>query len=330
MIGVGHAACHHGEIVQGVFLDDDGHPCRGLVTLPTPEPSTRAEFLREDDVPVGRIVVTPEGRAKAARAAALAVNECALRVGVRPSGGRLRLRGEIPVGLGMGSSTSDIIAAVRAVASAYRCVLSPSTIARLAVRAETASDPLMLDHRPVLFAQREGRVLEELGAALPPLVVVSCLTGDGAAVDTLAPRPEHQLGDVPAFELLRAQLRTAIANGSAALLGAVCTESSRLNQRLLPKPELDALEAAAAAAGAVGVQVAHSGNVAGVLFDAEEPDLEQRLHSCVARLRRSGVPVSRVFGTTRGKEEQRARPHHGGDRHTRPGAPRRGARLPSL
>lgn len=328
MIGVGHACGHHGELVQGVFLDDDGRPCRGLVTLPTPEPGTHAEYRRLPEVPAGRIHVQPADRVKAARAAALAVDLCCARTDARPSGGRLRLRGSLPVGLGMGSSSSDIVATIRAVAAAYRCLLSPPELARLAVRAETASDPLMHGPQPRLFAQREGRVLEDLGPALPPLVVLGCTTGGGAPVDTLSLRHQYHAGDVAGFERLRFRLRAAIADGDAARLGRVCTDSSLLNQRLLPKPELDTLRAAADAAGAVGVQVAHSGNVAGVLFDASGPDLPRRLHSCAARLRRAGVPVSRVFTTAGG--DDRARPHQPGDRHPRPGAARGRVRLPAV
>ncbi len=32
--GTGRAAAHHGEILQGVFLDERRRPCHGLVTLP--------------------------------------------------------------------------------------------------------------------------------------------------------------------------------------------------------------------------------------------------------------------------------------------------------
>ncbi|MFE6853444.1 hypothetical protein ACFVDH_21970, partial [Streptomyces sp. NPDC057674] len=163
--GTGHAACHHGELLQGVFLDADGRRCAGLVTLPLAGPGSRADFVRRPGTPPEALTVVPADRGKAARAAGLAVAECAREAGLPPSGGQLRLTGDVPVGLGMGSSTSDVIATVRAVADAYGLRLAPAAVARLAVAAERASDPLMLDARPVLFAQREGRVLEVLGPA---------------------------------------------------------------------------------------------------------------------------------------------------------------------
>ncbi|EDY50606.1 GHMP kinase, partial [Streptomyces clavuligerus] len=162
-VGTGQAPCHHGEILQGVFRDGTGRARHALVTLPLDGPGTRARFVRRPGSPPEELSVVPPDRTKALRAAALTLRECALRRGERPCGGTLRLRGDIPVGLGMGSSTSDVIAAVRAVADSYGLRLPPSAVARLAVGAERASDPLMLDGRPLLFAQREGRVLEVLG-----------------------------------------------------------------------------------------------------------------------------------------------------------------------
>ncbi|NXY97103.1 GHMP kinase [Streptomyces sp. BR123] len=297
--GTGCAPCHHGEILQGVFLDHDGRRCAGLVTLPMAGPGTRAEFTRRPGTPPGTVTVVPADRTKAARAAALAIAACAERTGLPPCGGELRLSGDIPVGLGMGSSTSDVIAAVRAVADAYRLRMAPGTVARLAVRAERASDPLMLDDgRPVLFAQREGRVLEVLGPVLPPLVVVGCALGGGAPVDTLSlPVSEAGEDDVRAYERLRTRLRRAVATGDATLLGAVATASARRGQRVLGHPEFDALTAVARRTGAAGVQIAHSGTVAGVLFDPAAPGVRYRVRSCLHALDEHGIPTTRTFTT---------------------------------
>ncbi|WP_367133187.1 MULTISPECIES: GHMP family kinase ATP-binding protein [Streptomyces] len=296
--GTGHAPCHHGEILQGVFLDGDGRRCAGLVTLPMAGPGSHAEFVRRPGTPPDALTVVPADRTKAARAAALAVAECADRTGRPPCGGELRLTCDVPVGLGMGSSTSDVIAAVRAVADSYRLRLAPGAVARLAVRAELACDPLMLDGRPVLFAQREGRVLEVLGPALPPLVVVGCALGGGAPVDTLGlPVREATEAGVRDFERLRTRLRRAVATGDAHLLGQVATASARRGQQVLGHPEFGALTAITRRVGAVGVQIAHSGAVAGVLFDPAAPGLRHRVRSCLRALDAHGIPATRTFTT---------------------------------
>lgn len=165
----------------------------------------------------------------------------------------MRITGDIPVGLGMGSSSSDVVAVVRAVADSYGTRLPPETIARLAVRAELACDPLMLDGRPVLFAQREGRVLEVLGRGLPPVVVVGCALGAGAPVDTLSlPVRAHDDGDVRACERLRVLLRQAVTTGDVALLGEVATASARRGQEVLCHPEFESLTDVAARFGVSG------------------------------------------------------------------------------
>ncbi|MFG3251729.1 GHMP kinase [Streptomyces sp. NPDC048187] len=296
-VGTGHAACHHGEILQGRFLDERRRPVHALVTLPMNGPGSTAYFTHRPGSPPDEVSVTPDGRTKARTAAVLAVRECAARRGADPCGGELTLTGCLPVGLGMGSSTSDVIATVRAVTDAWGLCLPPETVARIAVRAEGASDPLMHDPRPLLFAQREGRVLEALGAALPPTVVVGCTLAGGGPVDTLAlPAPHHD-GDLPAYGRLRRMLRRAVADTDTALLGRVGTASARLRQRTLCKPEFPALLAIADSTGAAGVQIAHSGNVAGILFDPRAPGLRHRVRSCARALEGEGCTPIRTFTT---------------------------------
>ncbi|GAA1102784.1 GHMP family kinase ATP-binding protein [Nocardiopsis metallicus] len=297
-LGTGQATCHHGEILQGVFLDERGNPTRGLVTLPMADPRTRAVFTPFSPRAPRRVVVDPPNRAKAARAAELAVTECARVGGVRPVGGYLSVRGGAAPGLGMGSSTSDVTAAVRAVAAGLGVELTPDAVARVAVAAEGASDPVMFGDRPLLFAQREGRILEELGPELPEMAVVGCLTGSGQPVDTLSLVGTARRGDIAVYERLRAALRTAITERDVAGVGHVCTESAILNQRALPKAELGTLREVARGCGAVGIQVAHSGNVAGVLFDATDPDLRARIAAAADRLGGAGLVPHRVFSTS--------------------------------
>ncbi|MFB7282534.1 GHMP kinase [Streptomyces hydrogenans] len=311
--GIGHAPSHHGELLQGVFLDADGRPRAGLVTLPVDAPGTRADFTPRPGTPPDAVVVVPGGRTKAARAARFAVALCAERTGLPACGGTLRLAGGVPLGLGMGSSTSDVLASVRAVADAYGLRLDAATTARLAVRAERASDPLMLDARPVLFAQREGRVLEVLGAALPPLLVVGCLLGGGAAVDTLGlPAPATTGAELRAYARLREQLRRAVADGDAALLGRVATASARRAQRVLKHPEFEELVVLARRTGAVGVQISHSGSVAGVLHDPAVPGAEARADATRHALDASRIPYTRTFTVGDNLNSPRITPSPGG------------------
>ncbi|MET9887358.1 GHMP kinase [Streptomyces sp. NPDC006430] len=318
--------------MQGVFRDAAGQRCAGLVTLPMAGLGSRATFVRDQNAAAEQLAVLPTDRTKARRAAALAVEECARQRREPSCGGVLRLTGDVPVGLGMGSSTSDVIAAIRAVAGSYGLSLGPATVARLAVRAELACDPLMLDDRPVLFAQREGRVLEVLGPALPDLVIVGCALGGGAPVDTLSlPVRVHDDHDVRAYERLRTLLRRAVATGDAVLLGEVATASAWRGQQILCHPEFETLAEISRRVGATGVQMAHSGAVAGLIFDPAAPGLEHRVRTCVRALDSNGIPATRIFTTFPTSKELRNGPaHRGVDRPAGPRTSRRPTRLPSL
>lgn len=296
--GAGWARCHHGELLQGVFAGEHGTTHRALVTLPMLSRGTMASF-RHVPMSAGGSMVTvfPAHKTKARTAAELALQVC-VREGaaVASHGGYLDLVSNVPVGLGMGSSTSDVIAAIRAVTDYYRVRLSSDEIAQLAVLAERASDSIMIEDRVVLFAHREGKVLEVLGYELPPLVVVGCVSETVLGVDTLElPPAEYDEREVGTFQVLSAAMRRAVGIRDVGLLGRVATASARINQRFLPKPELDFLIALASRIGAVGVQVAHSGTVAGLLFDARHPDVAVRIDQCLAGMAAEGLAHGEIF-----------------------------------
>jgi uncharacterized protein involved in propanediol utilization len=200
----------------------------------------------------------------------------------------------------MGASTSDVVAAIRAVANWYGVELALADIARLSILAEVASDSIMVEDRVVLFAQRDGVVLANLYGDMPSMIVVGCLAGGQRTVDTLTlPPAEYNADELALFERLLEDLRHGVTAGDLRLVGKVATESARINQRFLPKPELDTLAGIAAACDAVGVQVAHSGSVAGILFDAREPDGRDNVRRCVQRLSLAGIAHTQVYPTQR-------------------------------
>lgn len=295
---VGHGSCiaHHGEILQGVFPGPDGSLHRGLVTLPCHKLRSIAVFH-----PYGcrGLSVSPPWRVKALSAARLtfAYLDLPLVEGV------LTIHADIPVGWGLGSSTSDVIAAIRAVACAFQRRLAPEVLAEIAVQAEVASDSVMFEDRAILFAQRDGLVLEEFGRGLPALQVLGLNADlDGNGVDTLLMRPaEYSPWEIEAFRPLLGLLRRALHDQDAKLLGRVASASARINQCHLPKPRFDRLERLAEAVGAVGLQVAHSGSVIGVLFEIDSPEVEERIEEARARASEIGFGSPWRF-TTRGDE----------------------------
>lgn len=275
-----------------MFADESGVIRRALVTLPLPDKGTRAVF--HPSYSHGGVVGPPE-LTKVRRAAMLALREISGHPAAA-KGGQIEIISDVPRGVGMGSSTSDVTATIRAVADYHGVALSKEVLARLAVLAECASDSIMIDDRVVLFAHRDGVVLETFGNRLPPMIVVGCDTAPGVRVDTLRLRPaDYDRAELCAFGALRAALRRAVALGDATLLGRVATSSARINQHYLSKPGLETLLECALRHGGCGIQVAHSGTVAGLIFDANRAGAGQRAAECGAELVKSGFAVTGII-----------------------------------
>jgi uncharacterized protein involved in propanediol utilization len=242
-------------------------------------------------------VVGPPGLTKARRAAIYTLREFA----AHPSpakGGRVEITSNVPHGIGMGSSTSDVTATIKAVADYYGVSLSREEVGRLAVLAEMASDSVMIDDRVVLFAHRDGVVLETFGHRLPPMIVVGCDTAPGEAVETLGlPPADYTDTEAGEFQVLRGALRRAIATEDVGLLGKVATASARINQRYLAKPGLEALIELCLRHGGAGLQIAHSGTVAGLIFDARRSGINT--DGCVHKIKEFGFAVTDIIEPAR-------------------------------
>jgi uncharacterized protein involved in propanediol utilization len=260
--GHGEVRAHHGEIMQGIFPSGDGGVEHALVTLPCPLFRATARFrpLRS-----GPLTVEPGDRARARTAARLTLDA----LGRTGWGGALHIESNIPLQWGCGSSTADVLASVRAVADAFGTVLAPEWLARICVAAETASDSLMFaPERAVLFAQRRGSLLLDLGGPLPPVRVLGVNTEGERGVATLGLPPiPYTTWEIEAFRPMLGLLRRAVERQDPALLGRVATASTILTQRHRPKTSMSEILRLAEEVGALGVQVAHSGTVAGLLFE---------------------------------------------------------------
>jgi uncharacterized protein involved in propanediol utilization len=289
--GHGTVQAHHGEIVQGIFYSADGALEHGLVTLPCSLFATRARFrpLRS-----GPLTVEPGDRSRARTAARLTLDA----LGRTGWGGSIRIEGNVPLRWGCGSSTTDVLSTIRAVADAFGVVLEPEWIARISVAAETASDSLMYGpERAVLFAQRRGCKLLDLGGPLPPVRVLGFNTEMDHGVETLALPPiPYSVWEIEAFQPMLGLLQRAVERQDAGLLGRVATASTVITQRHRPKRDMPLVLRLAREVGAAGTQVAHSGTVAGFLFDPAD-DPAGRIAHARRGLQRLGVLHSWEFST---------------------------------
>ena len=244
-----------GELVQGML---DGH--HFLVTCPVDFYSRVTVEIRQDGGVSG-----PEDCPKS-RAAVEAALDYLGRAG---AGAALKVSNPIPRSKGMGSSSADVAAAIAATGLALGEELAPDVVARLALSVEP-SDGVMFPGI-VLFDHREGRVFEAMGPP-PPMEIVAL--DFGGSVDTLEFNRTDRRSQWEALngETNRALdlVRRGVREGNPALVGQGATISSIASQRILEKPQLPLVTAFAETVGAVGVCVAHSGTVIGVLLDARQ------------------------------------------------------------
>jgi len=187
-------------------------------------------------------------------------------------------RTPLPWGRGMASSTADVAAVIAAVFRAFGRTPSGHDVARLAARVEP-SDSVMLPGL-ALFDYHAGDIVQAIGTP-PPLRVLAL--DWGGQLDTLAfnqrPHAKALAQQSAAFKEAVDRIIAGVTHHAPAEIGAGATLSAKTHQAILPKPQLAAVESLARRVGALGITVAHSGTVMGLLM----PDDADRMQ--VARKR---------------------------------------------
>jgi len=263
--GSGKSIGHAGELLQGVIGNE-----AFLVTLPAP-PFTSHAVIRDSDGP--RDYVQPVWKSKALRAARIAWT----RLDGPDRSFRLTIESTTPVGRGCGSSTSDCVAAIRAVADLLCRPVSPNDVAQWSTEAEMAADATMFDLRPVAFSQRRGRVLRALGADYPVMRVIAADLG-GPPIDSVArPAPDYSDAEIAQFQRLLALLETSIERQDASGVARVATASAAIQQRHYPHARWKDFVAVVERVDVLGVACAHSGTVAVALLGETRAE-EQLVH----------------------------------------------------
>lgn len=271
--GVASAPGTCGELAQGML---DGTPV--MATCPIDLFSTATVELYE-----GRNqVLGPVRSPKARRAVELTLT----LLGRSDLDARLDIESKLPRRKGMASSTADIVAAIGATATALNVEISIIQQAELALSIEP-SDGIMLPGI-ALFDYKRGQIARALGT--PPDVRVLVLEFKGV-VDT---ESFNSVDRNSALQRQAARLRAAleliasgIETGDCESIARGATQSALAYQEVLPKPQLPAVLALGRSAGALGVNVAHSGTVIGLLFAGDEDRLAWAVAQ--AQMRLSGL-----------------------------------------
>lgn len=189
------------------------------------------------------------------------------------------VQSDLPIGKGMASSSADIAAACQATARCFGRVLTADEIADIALAIEPTDGIFYTGI--VMFDHVSGSIRRLLGA--PPAIALAVFDV-GGEVNTQSFNRRHDLATLNAAK--EDQVRQAVEwvteglrSGDCGLIGRGATLSAVANQTILYKPCLETVLAIAGQYGAVGVNVAHSGTVLGILFPADE---RSQIEACVA------------------------------------------------
>jgi len=286
----GSAFGHAGEFLQGVIGDKDGLH-RILISLPAPELHSNATFK----VSGGReLTIIPQWKQKSLKAFQLAW----LHFSSTAPRGTLSIQSNIPVSRGMGSSTADCVAAIRAAALFWNCELPQEQIAMLAHRAECFSDATMVEDRLVVFQHCEGRIHEYLEGAIPnlQLLVVEPKVGRRTIDTDLLVRPKYSEAEIRQFSECLVRFRHAVATNDLREIACIARISARINHKYHPKQRAVEIERIAAESNALGVAVAHSGDIQILLFHPASLD-EKVLHEVGSKLEKIDMRCWRRLST---------------------------------
>lgn len=194
------------------------------------------------------------------------------------------IESKLPHGKGMASSSADIAAACVATARALRQEISPKAIEQIALSIEPTDG--IFYKGIVAFGHLSGQPNEHLGRAFPLKIAIF---DTGSGVDTLSfnKRPELQVlnkQNSPQIQRAYELVKLGFQTNDPKLIGQGATLSAFTNQNILPKPHLEQIRDIALANGALGINVAHSGTVVGLLFEQLPADRMKACQSAILEL----------------------------------------------
>ena len=281
---------HHGEIIQGVFATSSGYEVSALVTLPFNLMYSEAKFQIIEDMT--EIVLFPEKN----RFSKEAIEYLREEYKLYNKGGIIELTSNINKTKGYGSSTVDICCIVSVISKAFDLNITEDEMAKIAQKIEKASDSTMYIDKCILFQQRKAIVEKEYSHKLPKMIIIGVDTDENSTVITKdLVVPDYSLEEK---ELLNKALRyfeEALSSKSVGLLGKAATISAKINQNYLKKPKFKELLEIKEQSLAMGLQISHSGTVAGLIFSPDQKDLEDNISLCNKLLDEIGLKKHYIF-----------------------------------
>jgi L-threonine kinase len=201
---------------------------------------------------------------------------------------------DIPVGKGLSSSTADMVAGIRALASVLSIKLKNDYVSRMLSEIEP-NDGLHFDNTSA-YLHTEGRLIANF-SYVPPFRILGLDAGGTFDTVVFNTRPiTFTAGQQERYQHLLKDISAALEQRELNTVAMIATESGRLWQTINPKREFEQVEDLARSLGALGVLNTHSGTYLGVLF-ADDPSLDEAACAAEAAAR---LPHHRVgwFQTT--------------------------------
>lgn len=293
---IGTATVHgtFGELLQGYRRHLDGGYQHFLFTLPVAELRATSTV----SLTAGRcgFRVRPADRVRALTAAA----NLTRALGLTNTEVSVEIDSNIPVGKGCASSTADVMAAVAGVLAAAHAGTPLPVLHALGslVAKEIEWGDYVFSDSITLCLQRTHTLVHTYATDLQWRIIG---VDEGGSVDTAEFHRRERVSRRRAqyYELLAAQLDTALRSSDFTTAGQIATESALLNQRALPKRHLALMQQIAVATGALGIPVAHTGTVIGLLFSEHQTDMPLRMRDAQERLRLAGV-TSQLYSVREG------------------------------
>jgi len=194
----------------------------------------------------------------------------------------LKLTSELPHGKGMASSSADLAAVASAVAKFLGCDLTAEKISELAAEIEP-TDGIFFDG-VVAMNPVTGKLVKNICVEEKFFIAIFDYGGE---VDTLKfnKRSDFQIPQLDGVLNLELVEKSAVAN-----------------QKILYKPHLAELTKFAKKIGAVTVNVAHSGTVAGIFFRATDKLIDRKIFEiqnrfdCVKFLAKTELIGGGIYG----------------------------------
>jgi L-threonine kinase len=171
---------------------------------------------------------------------------------------------DLDVGKGMGSSTADIVASARALASACARELTPVQLAEIATFIES-SDGTMY---PGIHAvnHKTGELVREWDW-WPQFEIVLIVPPNRLNTESVSFAGKERLAGH--YESLLAGFDEAVRERDIEAFARHATMSAEMNQQFVPNPYFIQIATQTAKYGALGANVAHTGTCCGLLFPAD-------------------------------------------------------------